>query len=108
MRLSALRTLSWPQWLAFAAAGATLVFAVAAVIWTGSHAWTIYQLNRGVGDTVFHDAAGRPWFRLDEQRRDVQFDQIATAFKDAVVAVEDHRFYYHPGIDPIGLTRAVF
>jgi penicillin-binding protein 1A len=108
VRLSALRTLSWTQWLLAAVGGVALVFLVAAAIWTGSHAWTIFQLNRGVGDTVFYDAAGRPWFRLDEQRRDVQFDQIATAFKDAVVAVEDHRFYYHPGIDPIGLTRAVF
>ncbi|MEM6903766.1 MAG: transglycosylase domain-containing protein, partial [Pseudomonadota bacterium] len=25
---------------------------------------------------------------------------------DAVLAIEDRRFYWHPGIDPIGLTRA--
>ena len=76
-------------------------------VWTGRHAWAIYKLNRGVGDTVFYDAAGRPWFRLDEQRRDVPFEQISTYFKDAVIAVEDHRFYLHPGIDPIALGRAV-
>ena len=75
--------------------------------WTVRHAWAIYKLNRGVGDTVFYDADGRPWFRLDEQRQDVPSDQISTYFKDAVIAVEDHRFYLHPGIDPIGLTRAV-
>jgi penicillin-binding protein 1A len=33
-----------------------------------------------------------------------QLEQISTYFKDAVIAVEDHRFYRHPGIDPIGLT----
>jgi 1A family penicillin-binding protein len=75
--------------------------------WTVRHAWAIYKLNRGVGDTVFYDADDRPWFRLDEQRQDVPFDRIATSFKDAVIAVEDHRFYLHPGIDPIGLSRAV-
>ena len=52
--------------------------------------------------------ANRPWFRLDEQRRDVEFDHISTFFKDAVIAVEDHRYYFHPGIDPIGTTRALF
>jgi penicillin-binding protein 1A len=26
----------------------------------------------------------------------------------AFVAIEDHRFYYHFGIDPIGITRAIF
>src|SRR5687768_11526050 len=76
-------------------------------LWTGRHAWAIYKLNRGVGDTLFYDAAGRPWFRLDEQRRDVPFDQISTYFKDAVISVEDHRYYLHPGIDPIALGRAV-
>src|SRR3546814_11640394 len=25
---------------------------------------------------------------------------------DAMIAVEDRRFYYHPGVDPIGITRA--
>src|SRR5690606_1506937 len=28
--------------------------------------------------------------------------------KDAMVAVEDRRFYYHPGVDPLGLMRAVY
>jgi 1A family penicillin-binding protein len=75
--------------------------------WAVRHAWAIYKLNRGVGDTVFYDADDRPWFRLDEQRQDVPFDRISTSFKDAVIAVEDHRFYLPPGIDPIGLSRAV-
>ena len=29
------------------------------------------RLTRGVGDTIFYGADGRPWFPLDEQRRDV-------------------------------------
>jgi 1A family penicillin-binding protein len=82
------------------------VWLTVAAVWTARHAWAVYRLNQGVGDTVFYDAAGRPWFRLDEQRRDVPLDRIAVHFKDAVIAVEDHRFYLHPGIDPIALARA--
>jgi 1A family penicillin-binding protein len=107
VRLTTLRHLSRRQWLLVAAGSVVLVLGTIAVTWTGRHAWAIYQLNRGVGDTTFYDAAGRPWFRLDEQRRDVPFDRISSYFKDAVIAVEDHRFYAHPGIDPIGFGRAV-
>jgi membrane peptidoglycan carboxypeptidase len=106
--LTRLRGLSWREWLIAVVAAAVLVSALVVVVWTGRHAWVIYKLNRGVGDTVFYDALGRPWFRLDEQRRDMPLDRISTHFKDAVIAVEDHRFYLHPGIDPIALARAVF
>jgi penicillin-binding protein 1A len=108
VRLSTLRQLSRKQWLFVAAGAVVLVLGTMTAVWTVRHAWAIYRLNRGVGDTVFLDATGRPWFRLDEQRRDVPFDQISTYFKDAVIAVEDHRYYSHPGIDPIGFSRAFF
>ncbi len=95
------------RWI-FLAFAASLIVAVAlSGYWSIRHAWAIYKLNRGVGDTVFYDADDRPWFRLDEQRQDVTFDRISTYFKDAVIAVEDHRYYLHPGVDPIGLSRAV-
>jgi len=35
-------------------------------------------------------------------------DEIPQVMKDAMVAVEDRRFYSHPGIDPIGLLRATY
>ena len=34
--------------------------------------------------------------------------QIPEVMKEAMVAVEDRRFYSHPGVDPIGLARAVY
>jgi len=34
--------------------------------------------------------------------------EIPRALKDAVVAIEDRRFYWHFGIDPIGLVRAAY
>jgi penicillin-binding protein 1A len=70
--------------------------------------WAVYKLRRGVGDTWFYAADGRAWFRMDEQRRDVSLDQIAPDLRNAVIAVEDHRFYRHIGIDPVGVGRALF
>ena len=97
-----------PRWLKIGLIAGAAAILVITGAWTVRHGWAIYRLNRGVGDTIFYDAAGKPWFRLDEQRREVPLEQISTYFKDAVIAVEDHRFYLHPGIDPIALTRAAF
>jgi penicillin-binding protein 1A len=36
------------------------------------------------------------------------YDQIPSVMVDAMVSVEDKRFYLHPGVDPIGLTRAAW
>jgi penicillin-binding protein 1B len=106
MPLADLRAISLRQWALAIVGGCVIAGAVLVAVWTVRQAVAIQKLNRGVGDTVFLAADGRPWFRLDEQRRDVPFEQISTYFKDAVIAVEDHRFYLHPGIDPIALGRA--
>ena len=85
-------------------------FLVAAAVmfgWVATQSHAVYQLTRGVGDTWFHSADGRRWFRLDEQRHDVPIAAISTHLQNAFVAVEDHRFFLHPGVDPIALGRAV-
>ena len=74
--------------------------------WLARHYVAIWRLTRGVGDTMFYSGDGRPWFPLDEARRDVSLDQVSPFVVKAVIAVEDHRFYHHPGIDPVGLARA--
>jgi len=104
---SVVKTLRWRDWVYVVGGTVLLVIVALSTAWTVRYSWVIYKLNRGVGDTVFYDALGRPWFRLDEQRRDIKLDQISTFFKDAVISIEDHRFYSHPGIDPIATTRAV-
>ena len=108
MRLSALRALTRRTSFKVVFATIAAVLLVVTTVWTVRYGWAIYKLNRGVGDTIFLDASGREWFRLDEQRRDVPLEQISTYLKDAVIATEDHRYYAHPGIDPIGLGRAAF
>jgi penicillin-binding protein 1B len=42
-----------------------------------------------------------------EKRRDVPLGAIPPRMVQAVLAIEDRRFYDHPGIDPIGTVRAV-
>ena len=37
----------------------------------------------------------------------LSYDQVPAVMADAMVAVEDRRFYSHPGVDPIGLLRAL-
>ncbi|HEY6917131.1 MAG TPA: PBP1A family penicillin-binding protein [Allosphingosinicella sp.] len=34
------------------------------------------------------------------------YNEIPPVMRNAMIAVEDRRFRYHPGVDPIGLTRA--
>jgi penicillin-binding protein 1B len=42
-----------------------------------------------------------------EKRRPVALSAIPVRMTQAVIAIEDHRFYEHPGIDPIGIIGAM-
>ena len=37
----------------------------------------------------------------------LSYDQIPPSMRSAMIAIEDRRFRSHPGVDPIGLVRAV-
>ncbi len=106
--LQAIPRLAWrlqrPIFLALFVTAA--VSGALAYVWTVRYSFAVHKLRRGAGDTVFYDARGRPWFHLDEHRHDVKLAEISPYLRQAVIAVEDHRFYGHPGIDPIALGRA--
>ena len=38
----------------------------------------------------------------------LDINQLPSEMKDAMVAVEDRRYYMHPGVDPIGITRSLY
>lgn len=38
----------------------------------------------------------------------IPISETPKEMKDAMVAVEDRRFYMHPGVDPIGITRSLW
>jgi len=42
-----------------------------------------------------------------EKRRRVALDAIPLRMQQAVLAIEDRRFYYHPGVDPIRMVGAL-
>src|SRR5450631_2788058 len=94
-------------WLASVLLFAVVASGVLSVWWLSRYTLAVRRLTRGVGDTVFYGADGQPWFRLDEQRHDVLLSAIAPDLQHAVLAIEDRRFYSHPGIDPVGIARAV-
>ena len=86
---------------------ALVVVTAVGMTWLFRQAWSVYQLRRGVGDTWFLTANGQRWFRMDENRQDVPIADISPHLQHAFIAVEDHRFYRHPGVDPIAIARAV-
>jgi 1A family penicillin-binding protein len=105
--LAWLRPLTWPKALGLVL---LLVLALAGTVifvWSARYSVAIARLRRAAGDTVFYSGDGKPWFRMDEQHEDVPLAQVSPYLRQAVVAVEDHRFYHHWGIDPIGVGRAV-
>jgi len=105
--LNLLRPRRLTDWIALALLVALIVGGAISAVFLSRYAVIVHRLTRGIGDTVFYGADGQPWFRLDEQRHDVALREISIDLQHAVVAVEDRRFYRHPGIDPIGLARAV-
>ncbi len=60
-----------------------------------SQATRIYDVN---GEVI-----SQLWL---EQRTLVSLDKIPETLQDALIAIEDDRFYRHIGIDPIGIARA--
>lgn len=43
---------------------------------------------------------------FDQNRIVVSLDEVSQDMQDAVIAIEDHRFYEHGGVDPAGILRA--
>lgn len=64
--------------------------------------------GRGPGVTTITDSADQPIAYIYAQRRfEVGGDQISTSMKDAIVSIEDRRFYEHDGVDLQGFGRAI-
>ncbi|MDZ4789184.1 MAG: transglycosylase domain-containing protein [Blastochloris sp.] len=72
-------------------------------------AFDMDEVSRMPATTIIYDRHGYVIQRLfEENRLLVGGTKIPQVLKDAVVAKEDERFYYHPGIDPFSILRAVF
>jgi penicillin-binding protein 1A len=99
-----------------------LMVALAVVFWTsmGATALLAHQVFEGVPDraslsrvtnmarsSVFYDRHGRAAFTISkEQRFEVPLDNISPHLKDAILAIEDQRFYDHSGVDIVRVGGA--
>ena len=64
--------------------------------------------GRSRGSVTLLDRNGDVFaWRGDQFGGVVTTETISPALKNAVVATEDKRFYYHPGVDPIGIASAI-
>jgi penicillin-binding protein 2A len=58
--------------------------------------------------TVFYDLNGEVASKVSANKNEgVPINQVPDSLKNAVIAIEDHRFYEHHGVDYIGITRAL-
>jgi penicillin-binding protein 1A len=76
------------------------------------YAWSLTFDLKTISDmpqrSAVYDKDGNFYSRLaGENRVVVPFDKISNDFVNALLAREDTRFYYHHGIDPVGIARAV-
>lgn len=66
---------------------------------------TEYRMNQ---PSMVYDVHGRVIAELGTERRyPVHIDEMSIYVRNAVVAVEDSRFYEHSGVDLLGIARAV-
>lgn len=104
-----------------ATVGAGLLSAAALAPIAGVGGWAVAETNatmqqgvedmssgRAPGVTTITDRTGEPMAWIYKQRRYVvPADQIAQSMKDAIVSIEDRRFYEHDGVDIQGTARAL-
>jgi penicillin-binding protein 1A len=99
-----------------------LMMALAVVFWTGMGATALFahQVFDGVPDrktlsrvtqmaraSVFYDRKGRPAFTISrEQRFEIPLEQISPNLRQAIIAIEDQRFYDHRGVDLVRVAGA--
>ncbi len=60
--------------------------------------------------TEFYDRNGKLLYRLYEgrNRTKVKLDELPPYVVNATIAIEDQRFFQHPGVDIVGISRAVW
>ncbi|SFA80301.1 MULTISPECIES: transglycosylase domain-containing protein [unclassified Bacillus (in: firmicutes)] len=65
--------------------------------------------NELLQPTVIYDVNGKVASKISGNKNEgVSINEIPVHMKNAVVAIEDHRFYDHSGVDLIGISRAFF
>lgn len=102
-----LRLLWAIAWRLGLAVGVVVGLAVAYVASTLPPAMDMVD-GRARGSVTMLDAGGQVFaWRGDQFGGMITADTVSEHLRDAVIATEDKRFYYHPGIDPRGIASAI-
>lgn len=68
---------------------------------------TLSQVTDMARASIFYDRHGQPAFTISkEQRFEVPLDEVSPHLKQAMLAIEDQRFYDHHGVDLIRIGGA--
>ena len=67
----------------------------------------VYLGYSSYSDAILETPIAEKLAILKEDENYISLDEISSDFKNAVVAIEDHRFYRHSGFDIISLGRAI-
>jgi 1A family penicillin-binding protein len=74
-----------------------------------SHAATLAAIGAHPQSTLVFDRQNRQTFSFFvEQRADVSLDRVSPRMIDALLAVEDRRFFSHHGLDPARMIKAAW
>jgi penicillin-binding protein 1A len=93
------------------AAALPLLVPVAVVVYYGGWAlaFDMERVTLMPATSIIYDRNGYVVQRVFEEHRLVVEDrEIPEIMRQAVIATEDQRFYYHAGFDPVGIARALF
>ena len=91
------------------AAGAVVLRASWIAAGTLRDATTLAEIGTHPQSTIVFDRHGRPAFTFFvEQRVDVPLDRVSPHMIDALLAVEDRRFYSHHGLDARRIVKAAW
>ncbi len=105
---------SWPRWLRW-----TVALLVLALLGAGSAAGAVWYLSRDLPDVqavrnyrpsqvtqIYADNNELIGQFYVEKRLVVPLSRVSKVVWQAIIAVEDSRFFEHHGIDPVGILRA--
>lgn len=81
---------------------ALAVAVVAAGAVFGIQGWRLYR------STLAEEPLEQKVAAIQSEASYVTMEELPDIFKDAVIAAEDHRYYSHKGVDPIGIARAIW
>ena len=91
-------------------AGAVFLLAFLGFFWYFAATANVESLKKGLAQsTVIYDKDGDMASKISANRTEgVSIDKMPDHLKNAIVAIEDHRFYQHNGFDVKGMSSAFF